>query len=73
MSDNATLKIDLDVVEIEEIEVFLQEGSRGAPEFAASCSTICHYLCCQPSCNCVVLSQDQPASDADEMDEVFAD
>ena len=45
------VQIDLSGIEVEDIELFLQEGSRGMPEFAASCSTICHYLCCVPSCN----------------------
>jgi hypothetical protein len=67
--EKESLHIDLDAIEIEEIEVFLQEGSRGTPEFAASCSTICHYLCCAPSCACVVAGQEEP--EADEMDEVL--
>ncbi|HEY6390794.1 MAG TPA: hypothetical protein VIX89_05930 [Bryobacteraceae bacterium] len=50
--ENVGLRIDLDNIEIEEIEVFLQEGSRGMPEFAASCSTICNWWCCIPSCGC---------------------
>jgi len=45
------VQIDLSGLEIEDIELFLQEGSRGIPEFAASCSTICHYWCCAASCN----------------------
>lgn len=44
------IQIDLSGIEIEDVELFLQEGSRGMPEFAASCSGICHYLCCLPSC-----------------------
>ena len=51
MQDNSFLELDLKGLEIEEIEVFLQEGSKGVPTLGASCSTICHYLCCQPSCN----------------------
>ena len=69
--DNPALHIHLDAIEIEEIEVFLQEGSRGTSEFAASCSTICHYLCCAPSCNCVAADQEQSAGDAGEMDDVL--
>jgi len=70
-TEQRKLTIDLDAIDIEEIEVFLQEGSRGTSEFAASCSTICHYLCCAPSCNCAVASQEQ--ADADEMDAVLDD
>ena len=68
------LHIDLDQIEIEDIEVFLQEGSRGTPEFAASCNAICHWLCCTPSCNCEIPGQCvQDSASDDEMDEVFAD
>ena len=67
--EKETLHIDLDAVEIEEIEVFLQEGSRGTPEFAASCSTICYWLCCTPSCGCCAASDDE--ADAEEMEEVI--
>jgi len=45
------LNIDLSGLEIGEIETFLQDGSKGLPELAASCSVICNYLCCQASCN----------------------
>lgn len=45
------IQIDLSDIEIEDVELFLQEGSRGIPEFAASCSTICYWACCIPSCN----------------------
>lgn len=45
------IHIDLSDVEIDDVELFLQEGSRGLPEFAASCSTICYWLCCAPSCD----------------------
>jgi len=47
----SAIQIDLGNLEIEDIQVFLQEGSRGMGEFAASCSTICGWLCCTPSCN----------------------
>ena len=69
------LCIDLDDIEIGEIEVFLQEGSRGAPEFAASCSSICSWLCCLPSCAaCGCEAPQQPApAEADEMDDLFGD
>jgi len=46
-----SLEIDLSGLEVGEIETFLQDGSKGVPELAASCSTICYYFCCQPSCN----------------------
>jgi hypothetical protein len=45
------LEIDLSDLEIGEIETFLQDGSKGVPDLAASCSTICNYFCCQASCN----------------------
>ncbi len=45
------LEVDLSGLEIGEIETFLQEGSKGLPEMAASCSTVCNWLCCQASCN----------------------
>ncbi|HEX8432164.1 MAG TPA: hypothetical protein VF625_12830 [Longimicrobium sp.] len=35
------LDLDLDGLDLEEIEVFVQEGSRGMPEFSASCGTTC--------------------------------
>jgi hypothetical protein len=50
-NDVSLLEIDLSGLEIGEIETFLQEGSKGVPELAASCSTICNYFCCQASCN----------------------
>ncbi len=50
------LRIDLSGLEIGEIETFLQDGSKGLPELAASCSGICHYLCCAASCNVQVVS-----------------
>jgi len=67
-STNTNLIIELDTLEIEDIEVFLQEGSRGVPDFAASCSTICHYLCCAPSCSCA--TAELPP---EQMDEVLGD
>lgn len=36
-----TLQIDLTGLEIEDIEVFLQEGSKGMPDFAASTGRNC--------------------------------
>ena len=38
---NEELKIDLSDLELEDIEIFLQEGSRGMPDFAASTGTNC--------------------------------
>ncbi|HEX8432165.1 MAG TPA: hypothetical protein VF625_12835 [Longimicrobium sp.] len=35
------LDLDLDGLDLEEIEVFVQEGSRGMPEFSASCGGTC--------------------------------
>ena len=37
--DLSSLKLDLSGLELEDIEVFLQEGSRGMPDFAASTGT----------------------------------
>ena len=48
---NATLQIDLSDLEIRDVEVLTQEGSRGLPEFAASCHNLCHV---QPTCSCTV-------------------
>ncbi len=47
------LNLDLSGLEVGEIETFLQDGSKGLPELAASCSIICSLvaLCCTPSCN----------------------
>ena len=38
---NEELRIDLGDLETEDIEVFLQEGSRGMPDFAASTGSNC--------------------------------
>lgn len=45
------LKIDLNDLELEDIEVFLQEGSRGMPDFAASSGTNC---CVAGACSCKI-------------------
>lgn len=37
---NVNLDIDFDNVETDEVEEFLQSGSRAIPEYAASCNTI---------------------------------
>ncbi|HZM88633.1 MAG TPA: hypothetical protein VFF31_19065 [Blastocatellia bacterium] len=37
----SVLEIDLDGLEVEEIEIFYQEGSLGMPEFAASTAKTC--------------------------------
>jgi len=60
-----SISINLDNLELEDIEVFLQEGSRGIGEFAASCSTICCWYCCAASCNAcgVTQSADAPVLD----------
>ena len=39
--DLSSLKLDLSGLELEDIEVFLQEGSRGMPDFAASTGMGC--------------------------------
>ncbi len=41
--------MDLDGLEIEDIEIYLQEGSRGLPEFAASTGSC--KACCTNSCS----------------------
>ena len=47
------LEIDLGGLEIEDIEVFAQEGSRAMPEFAAS--TGCRsWICALTACSCAV-------------------
>ena len=47
----SSLKIDLSGLEIEDFEIFNQEGSRGLPEFAASCDGwLCRWVLC--SCGC---------------------
>ena len=48
---NEELKIDLSDLELEDIEVFLQEGSRAMPDFAASTGTNCSA---QGACSCTV-------------------
>lgn len=40
------LRIDLSDIEVEEIEVLTQEGSRGLPEFAASSCDACNCGVC---------------------------
>ena len=50
----SVLEIDLGGLEIEEVEVFAQEGSRAMPEFAASTgcnSWVCYFNIC--SCGAV--------------------
>ncbi|HEX2094851.1 MAG TPA: hypothetical protein VHG28_20800 [Longimicrobiaceae bacterium] len=42
-----TLRIDLSDLVIQEVEVLLQEGGRGVPEFTAS-------SCQCPACSCTV-------------------
>ena len=69
--EKENLHINLDTIDIDEIEVFLQEGSRGTSEFAASCSTICNWWCCTPSCGGCEPAKDQPAQYEDEMDGVL--
>ena len=47
--DLSSLKLDLSGLELEDIEVFLQEGSRGMPDFAASTGTNCNAA---GACSC---------------------
>jgi len=76
-TEQANLRLELDMVEIDDIEVFLQEGSKGMGEFAASCSTICSWLCCTPSCACCVAEsgETQPiiCEQESQMDGVLSD
>jgi len=44
------LEIDLSGIEIEDIEVFFQEGSMGIPIFAASSAT-CGSCCAKDACS----------------------
>jgi len=39
VSDHKPIEIDLSGIDLEEIEVFMQDGSRGTPEFVASTSS----------------------------------
>jgi len=43
------LWIDLSDIEVEDVELLSQQGSRGIPEFAASCGTVC---CGAGACSC---------------------
>lgn len=43
------LRIDLSDLDFTEIEVLIQEGGRGMPEYAASSGTNCQVAC---SCSC---------------------
>jgi thiazolylpeptide-type bacteriocin precursor len=38
-TNNSPLALDLNSLEIEEIQSFLQEGNRGMTDFAASCNS----------------------------------
>ena len=42
----STFQIDLSDLEIEDIEVLMQEGGRGMPEFAASTCKVCDCGTC---------------------------
>jgi hypothetical protein len=37
----SALEINLDGLDLEDVEVFSQEGSKGMPAFAASTGTVC--------------------------------
>ena len=47
------LEIDLGGLEIEDIEVFAQEGSRAMPEFAAS-TGCAGWVCALAACSCAL-------------------
>jgi hypothetical protein len=49
---NEELKLDLNDLELEDIEVFVQQGSRGMPDFAASTGTNCNA---PGACSCRAL------------------
>lgn len=59
MSDKKTLAIDLSGIDIQDIEVFLQEGTRGDADFAASSSCNCG------SCGTTICKSCGLLSDAD--------
>jgi hypothetical protein len=44
--------VDLSGLEIEELEVLMQEGSRGMPDFAASCGSGRTACCARTACSC---------------------
>ncbi len=46
MKTKKPIEINLEGIEIKELSVFLQEGAKGIPEFAASC----HCSCACSSC-----------------------
>lgn len=48
--NNELLSIDLSDLAVEDIDLFLEEGSRGLPDFGASCGTNCGS-CSTNSCN----------------------
>jgi hypothetical protein len=57
---NQELKIDLSDLEVLDIEIYLLEGSRGMPDFAASTGT----NCCEPNvCSCRPGSPELPLYD----------
>ena len=59
---NTTLHIDLSDLEIQDVEMLTQEGSRGMPEFAASSGTSC---CAANACSCTVSSTSTSQTVAD--------
>ena len=50
MTNDSAFQIDLSDLHIEDIEVLMQEGGRGMPEFAASSCTTCGG----GTCSCTV-------------------
>jgi hypothetical protein len=58
MTTSNTFQIDLSDLRIEDIEVLMQEGGRGMPEFAASSSN----GGCSGTCSCIVNEDIQPVS-----------
>jgi hypothetical protein len=56
------LMIDLSDLDIEDVELLAHPGSRGMPEFAASCCDLCYGSSCNCSCtsNCAT-QPTQPA------------
>jgi hypothetical protein len=46
-----SLQIDLSDLQIEDIEVLMQEGGRGMPEFAASSCKLCDCGICSCASN----------------------
>ena len=67
MKTKQPIEINLEAVEINELSVFLQQGARGIPEFAASC-TSCppSYSYATMSCAACPIPPDAPGFKSEE-------